>query len=148
MERRLHSVSRRSKPHHFSRTNDGYRCGRVIQLRNPESAHPMAAFGWLDLINDRSGDNSSPSAHGRECEFPPVPISCRSPRLQFPPKAALWQHVVRVLPAIKSHSEFFSKPAIDPVPLPESCRWIGGTHFLGLRVGCHAVCSRSGLEFH
>ncbi len=34
--------------------------------------------------------------------------------------------------AIKSHSGFFSKPAIDPVPLPESRRLIGSANFLGL----------------
>src|SRR5664279_6370485 len=54
-----------------------------------------------------------PTALGRMCEFSPVPVSCRSPRLQFLPKTALWQHVVGVLPARSGPSKKFSKAAIE-----------------------------------
>ena len=39
------------------------------------------------------------AGYGRLCEFSSVTDSCRLPCLQFPPITALWQHVVRVLPA-------------------------------------------------
>jgi hypothetical protein len=38
------------------------------------------------------------------CELPSFPVSRRSLRWRFLPKTALWQHVVRVLTAIKSHT--------------------------------------------
>ena len=53
-----------------------------------------------------------PSATGREGEFHLVPMRCRSPVRQFPPKAALWQHVVRVLPAKSGSSQIVSKAVI------------------------------------
>ena len=60
-----------------------------------------------------SGEALFPSASGRKCEFPSVPMSCRSPLWQFPPKAALWQHVVRVLPATSGPSRKYPEAAIE-----------------------------------
>jgi hypothetical protein len=49
------------------------------------------------------------TAIGRLFEFSSVPDSCRSPRSQFPPMTALWQHVVRVLPANSGRSRTILK---------------------------------------
>jgi hypothetical protein len=45
--------------------NDRNRCARAVHPTEIDSADPVAAYGWLHLINDRFGEYSSPAGHGR-----------------------------------------------------------------------------------
>ena len=73
--------------------------GLELKLFAPESPHASLIVSFGALRIPAFGVPARPSVDGREGEFPSVPMICHSPRWQFPPKAALWQHVVRVLPA-------------------------------------------------
>ena len=98
-----------------------------------------AIYFLLKKMSEEGIDIAAPGSCKRgRCGVPSRPLVEEAPsrlrmwviRKNRIPEMAAFGH--RRQTAIKSHSGFFSKPAIDPAPLPESRRWSGGTNFQGL----------------